>query len=71
VQLRPRFVSAWRTLAAAAGLADDIETAAAALVEACTLQPDLSAEWIEESYALVRREDRALYIQGLRKAGLK
>jgi TolB-like protein/Tfp pilus assembly protein PilF len=70
VQLRPLFVSAWRSLAAAASLAGDSDTAAAALAEARNRQPELSAEWIEESYALVRREDRALYIEGLRKAGL-
>ena len=35
------------------------------------LQPELSTEWIERYYALVEREDRELYIQGLRKAGLK
>ena len=70
VQLRPHFVSAWRTLAAAAGLAGDIETASAALSEAKKFHPDLSAEWIESYYALVKSEDRALYIEGLRKAGL-
>jgi TolB-like protein/Flp pilus assembly protein TadD len=70
VQLRPRFVSAWRTLAAAAGLAGDIETASTALAEANVLQPDLSAEWIESYYALAKPEHRALYIKGLRTAGL-
>ena len=70
VQLRPRFVSAWRSLAAAAGLAGDMETASAALAEARSLHVDLSAEWIENNYALVKPEDRALYIEGLRKAGL-
>ena len=71
VQLRPRFVSAWRSLAAAAGLVGDSETAATALAEARRLQPELSTEWIERYYALVEREDREIYIQGLRKAGLK
>jgi TolB-like protein len=71
VALRPRFTSAWRTLAAAAGKAGDIETAAAALAEAKQLHPELSAEWIEENYPLVRPNDRAFYIEGLRKAGLR
>jgi TolB-like protein len=70
VQLRPHFVSAWRTLAAAAGLAGDNETAAAALAEARKLQPEFSTEWIEKYYALAKRDDRELYIQGLRNAGL-
>jgi len=70
VKLRPHFVSAWRTLAAAAGLAGDQETATNAVAEALKLQPELSTEWIERYYALVRREDRERYIQGLRNAGL-
>jgi tetratricopeptide (TPR) repeat protein len=71
VQLRPRYTSAWRSLAAAAGLAGDVETAAAALVEAKHLQPELSVDWVEENYPLVRPEDRAIYVEGLRKAGLR
>jgi TolB-like protein/tetratricopeptide (TPR) repeat protein len=71
VQLRPHFVSAWRTLAAAAGLAGDQDTAMKAVSESLKLQPELSTEWIERSYALVQREHRELYIQGLRNAGLK
>jgi TolB-like protein len=71
VQLRPRMTSAWRTLAAAAGNAGDTETAAAALVEAKRLHPELSADWVERHHPLVRPEDRATYLAGLRKAGLE
>jgi TolB-like protein len=70
VQLRPRFTSAWRTLAAGAGMAGDRETAATALAETRRLQPDLSADWVERHHPLVRPEDRAIYIEGLRRAGL-
>jgi hypothetical protein len=44
VQLRPRFTSAWRTLASAAALSGDLETGRSALLEAKRLQPDLSIE---------------------------
>ena len=70
VHLRPHFTSAWRTLAAAAGLAGDIETGSSALLEAKRLQPELSAEWAESHLPLVRPDDRQRFIDGLRRAGL-
>ena len=71
VQLKPRFVTAWRTLAAAAGLAGDTAVAAGALAEAKRMQPSLSPEWVEKYFPVVRKEDRARYIEGLRLAGLE
>ena len=71
VQLRPRFTSAWRSLAASAGVTGDNHTAATALAEAKRLQPDLSVDWVEEHYPMVRPEHRAVYIAGLRNAGLR
>jgi tetratricopeptide (TPR) repeat protein len=71
VLLRPRFTSAWRSLAASAGIAGDIDTAAAALAETRHLQPELSVEWVETHHPIVRPEDRAIYIEGLRAAGLR
>jgi Flp pilus assembly protein TadD len=71
VQLRPRFSSAWRTLAAGAGMAGDAETAESALAEARRLQPDLSVDWVERHHPIVRNADRTTYIEGLRKAGLR
>ena len=71
VQLRPHFGTAWRTLAAAAGLAGDTVLAAQALAEAKRLQPNLSVDWVEKYQPIVRAEDRAMYIEGLRKAGLQ
>jgi TolB-like protein len=70
VYLRPRFTSAWRTLASAAALSGDIEAGRSALLEAKRLQPDLSAEWVEAHSPLVRPDDRQRFIGGLRKAGL-
>jgi adenylate cyclase len=71
VQLRPHFLAAWKTLAAAAGLAGDREVAISALAEAKHLQPDLSIEWTEKYHPIVHEKDRAMYIEGLRAAGLE
>ncbi|CAN5221025.1 adenylate/guanylate cyclase domain-containing protein [soil metagenome] len=70
VHLRANFGTAWRTLAAAAGLAGDIETGAAALAEAKRLQPNLSIAWVREFHPIVREAARERYIDGLRIAGL-
>jgi TolB-like protein/Tfp pilus assembly protein PilF len=71
VQLRPFFGSAWRTWAAASGLCGDRQTAAAALAEAKRLQPELSIAWVEQNHPIVLEKDRAVYIDGLRLAGLE
>lgn len=70
VQLKPNFGTAWRTLAASAGLAGDIDLARVALLECRRLQPDVSVAWVEQFHPIVRAEDRARYIDGLRHAGL-
>ena len=68
--MRPRFVSAWRTLASASALSGDLDASAAALAEASKLQPTLSAAWIERYHPIVSKGHRATYLEGLRKAGL-
>jgi adenylate cyclase len=70
VQLRPHFGTAWRSLAASAGMAGHIAMAASALSSALRLQPNLTLEWIETYHPIVRQEDRARYAEGLRRAGL-
>jgi adenylate cyclase len=70
IELRPDYPAAWTGLAAAAGLAGDVEIASHALAEAKRVQPSLSVDWIERYHPLVRPEDRARFIEGLRKAGL-
>jgi len=70
VTARPHFVSAWRTLASASALSGDREAAAQALAEASKLQPSLSAEWIEKHHPIVHESHRAIYLEGLRQAGL-
>ncbi|MER8389158.1 adenylate/guanylate cyclase domain-containing protein [Mesorhizobium sp. M1380] len=71
VQLRSNFGTAWRTLTAAAGLAGDLELARQGLAECRRLQPDVSLAWVEKYYPMIRVEDRARYIEGLRRAGLE
>jgi hypothetical protein len=57
VRLRPRFTSAWRTLAAAASISGDLELGKSSLLEAKRLQPDLSARWVEAHLPFVRPDD--------------
>jgi len=71
VELHPDFGTAWRTYAAAAGMAGRREEASRALAEARRLQPALSVEWVETSHPIVKASDRAIYIEGLRAAGLR
>jgi adenylate cyclase len=71
VELRPHFGSAWRTLAASAGKAGNLDVATRALSEAKRLHPSLSVEWIEKFHPIVYEKDRLIYIEGLRAAGLK
>jgi adenylate cyclase len=71
VQLRRHLGTAWRTLAAAAGKAGNLDAAARALSEAKRLHPSLSVEWVEKYHPIVHERDRAIYIEGLRAAGLK
>jgi adenylate cyclase len=70
VELRPHFGSAWRTLAAAAGKAGNLDVATRALSEAKRLHPSLSVEWVEKHHPIVHEKDRLIYIEGLRVAGL-
>lgn len=70
VQLRPHFGTAWRTLAAAAGLAGDLETGRQALQQCRRLQPALSLAWIENYHPIVNKADRDRYCAGLAAVGL-
>jgi adenylate cyclase len=71
VELRPHFGSAWRTLAASAGKAGNLDEATRALSEAKRLQPSLSVAWVEKYHPIAHQKDRSIYIDGLRAAGLK
>jgi adenylate cyclase len=41
------------------------------LARAKRLHPSLSVEWVEKHHAIVHEKDRAIYIEGLRAAGLE
>ncbi|MER9328534.1 adenylate/guanylate cyclase domain-containing protein [Mesorhizobium sp. M0488] len=71
VELRPHFGSAWRTYATAAGMAGELDIAVHALSEAKRLQPSLSLQWVEKFHPIVHDKHRALYVEGLRIAGLR
>jgi TolB-like protein/Tfp pilus assembly protein PilF len=71
VELRPYFGTAWRSYAAASGMLGDLENASHAVNEALRLQPNLSLAWVERFHPIVRPEDIALYVEGLRRAGLR
>ena len=71
VELRPEFGTAWRSLAASAGLTGDLDTARAALREVLRLHPTLSLDWVERFHPIVAAETRAKYMEGLRCAGLQ
>ena len=71
VELRPHFGSAWRTLAAGAGKAGNLDEATRALSEAKRLQPSLSVAWVEKYHPIVHPKDRLIYIEGLGAAGLE
>ena len=49
----PPLRDAWRTLAAAAGLAGHFDVAAEALVQIKRLQPNVSLDWIEKYHPIV------------------
>ena len=70
VELRPYFVSAWRTLAACAGMAGQVAIATHAVSKAKALQPSLSLEWVDNYHSIVLPEDRKRYIEGLKVGGL-
>jgi adenylate cyclase len=67
----PSFGTAWRSLTAAAGLAGHLDVAAEALAQIKQLQPNVSLAWIEKYHPIVHSKHRAMYIEGLRQAGLE
>nr|WP_256469310.1 winged helix-turn-helix domain-containing protein [Bradyrhizobium sp. 141] len=65
------FVGAHRVLTAAAGMSGDPALAASALDGLRRAQPAVSLAWITRELPMLRDEDRAHYLEGLRRAGLK
>lgn len=70
VGARPANVRGHQRLVAALGHTGRVEDARAALEELKLRQPDLSLAYIDATYAFKNSEDRDLFLDGLRKAGL-
>ena len=67
---RGDFVGAHRVLTAAAGMSGDPALAASALDGLRRAQPGISLGWITRELPMLRDEDRAHYLEGLRRAGM-
>ncbi len=70
VRLRGDFVGGHRVLTAAAGMADETETAARALEELRRVQPHVSLDWIAKEMPIKEEAEREHYVEGFRRAGL-
>lgn len=67
---RNDFVGAHRVLTAAAGMAGQMDVAAAALRECRRAQPNISLAWIAEHMPIKLDAEREHYLDGFRRAGL-
>jgi TolB-like protein len=68
---RADFVGAHRVLTAAAGMLGDPALTASALEGLRRAQPGISLAWIMSELPMLREEDRAHYLEGLRRAGMR
>jgi tetratricopeptide (TPR) repeat protein len=71
VRQRSDFVGAHRVLTAAAGMAGHADVARAALQELRRAQPNISLAWLASEMPIKEDADRAHYLEGFRRAGLK
>jgi TolB-like protein len=69
--LHPHHAGAWRLMTVSLGLLGRIEEAKAALAHTLTLQPDLSSAHVVKDTVFADPADRARFLEGLRRAGLK
>jgi adenylate cyclase len=70
IRQRSDFVGAHRVLTAAAGMADQIDIAKAALQELRRAQTNISLAWIATQMPIKQDADREHYLEGFRRAGL-
>jgi adenylate cyclase len=70
-ELYPHQVGAWRLMTVSLGLLGRIDEAQEALAHTLELQPDLSSAHVERNTVYADPADRARFLLGLRKAGLK
>jgi TolB-like protein len=69
--LHPNHAGAWRLMTVSLGLLGRVDEAGKALAHTLTLQPDLSPAHVEINTVFAGASDRARFLLGLRKAGLK
>jgi TolB-like protein/Flp pilus assembly protein TadD len=69
--LHPNHAGAWRLMTVSLGLLGRIEEAREALAHTLTMQPDLSSAHVANDTVYADPADRARFLEGLRKAGLK
>ena len=69
--LHPDHAGAWRLMTVSLGLLGRINEAKEALTRALALLPDLSSAHVELNTPYADPADRARFLEGLRKAGLK
>jgi TolB-like protein/DNA-binding winged helix-turn-helix (wHTH) protein/Flp pilus assembly protein TadD len=71
IALYPNHAGAWRLMTVSLGLLGRTDEAKAALAHTLTLQPDLSSDHVQVNTVYADPADRARFLDGLRKAGLK
>ena len=71
IALHPNHAGAWRLMTVSLGLLGRTDEAKSALAHTLTLQPDLSGDHVEINTVYANPADRARFLEGLRKAGLK
>jgi tetratricopeptide (TPR) repeat protein len=71
IRLRADYAAAYRVLAAAAGMSEGAQAAAAAVEELCRAQPNISLAWVADRVPFKQDADREHYLEGLRRAGLE
>ncbi|MGB8998648.1 MAG: winged helix-turn-helix domain-containing tetratricopeptide repeat protein [Pseudolabrys sp.] len=70
IRQRGDFVGGHRVLTAAAGMAGQVDAAAAALQELRRVQPNISLAWLTHQMPFQHDADRKHYLEGFRRAGL-
>jgi adenylate cyclase len=69
--LHPNHAGAWRLMTVSLGLLGRIDEAKEALARTLMLQPDLSSAHVTKDTVYVNPADRARFLEGLQKAGLR
>ena len=71
VQLRPHFGTAWRTLSASSGMADELDDGRQALEQARNRpHPTLSLDWVRRFLPITHPSSMERYLRGLSAVGL-